>query len=70
MTNREKLLNTNIYDLLMEMNNFIITDCNSCVLEALEQKRIDCPCYSCEKRIARPCYSCENCIQKYLNKEV
>lgn len=59
MTNREKLLNTNIYDLLMEMNKFIITDCNSCVLEALEQKRIVCPCYSCE-----------NCIQNYLNKEV
>ncbi len=61
MTNREKLLNTNIYDLLLAMNKFIIqhSDCNTCVLEALEQKHIDCPCYVCE-----------NCIQHYLNKEV
>lgn len=61
MTNREKLLNTNIYDLLITMNKFIIQNsgCETCVLEALEQKHIDCPYYLCE-----------DCIQNYLNKEV
>lgn len=61
MTNREKILNTNIYDLLKEMNVFIIQNScyETCVLEALEQKRIACP-YD----------RCEECIQNYLNKEV
>lgn len=61
MTNREKLLNTNIYDLLALMNKTIILESHyeTCVLECIEQKPIECT-YDL----------CEDCIQKYLNEEV
>lgn len=60
MTNREKLLNTNIYDLLMEMNKSIIQNsgCETCVLDALENTHIACDNITCDL-----------CIQRYLNKE-
>lgn len=61
MTNREKLLNTNIYDLLVALNKEVIPMSNyeTCVLETLEHIHTDCEYFSCEE-----------CIQKYLNKEV
>lgn len=61
MTNREKLLNTNIYDLLVSMNKTVIQKSyyETCVLETLEKTHIDCEYFTCEE-----------CIQKYLNKEV
>lgn len=61
MTNREKLLNTNIYDLLISMNKTIIQESHfeTCVLDALEEKRTD-----CEHSL------CSECLQEYLNKEV
>ena len=61
MTNREKLLNTNIYDLLIAINRQIIyrSYAETCVLEALEKTHIKCDCITCDI-----------CIQRYLNKEV
>lgn len=61
MTNREKLLNTNIYDLLLSMNEIVIrSSCyETCILEALEKEYAECTDNSCEE-----------CIQNYLNKEV
>ena len=61
MTNREKLLNTNIYDLLMAMNKTVmqISHYETCILETLEQENIGCEYFTCDE-----------CIQKYLNKEV
>ena len=61
MTNREKLLSTNIYDLLLAMNKIIIqlSHSETCVIDALEQKFFYCEHVTCDK-----------CIQKYLNKEV
>ena len=61
MTNREKLLNTNIYDLLVSMNKTVIqiSHYETCVLETLEQEHLECEYFTCDE-----------CIQKYLNKEV
>lgn len=61
MTNREKLLNTNIYDLLLAMNKQIIerSYTQTCILEALEDARIVCDDITCDV-----------CIQRYLNMEV
>lgn len=61
MTNREKLLNTNIYDLLVLMNKTIMQESHleTCVLDALDQKQT-----ACEHFI------CTECLQEFLNKEV
>jgi hypothetical protein len=61
MTNEEKILNSNIYDLLVSMNKTIICKSHyeTCVLESLEQKHIDCGFYLCEE-----------CIRNYLESEV
>lgn len=61
MNNRDKLLNTNIYDLLVSMNKQIIERSyyETCVLGILEKEDIECEYFTCEE-----------CIQNYLNKEV
>ena len=61
MTNREKLLNTNIYDLLVSLNKPMLerNHSDTCIIDILEQRY-----YECIE------HSCEECIQKYLNKEV
>ena len=61
MTNREKLLNTNIYDLLVAMNKTVMQTNyhEKCILDILERERLECEYFTCEE-----------CIQKYLNKEV
>ena len=59
MTNREKLLNTNIYDLLITLNQTLLEQKGTCIIDILEQKYNECGLNSCA-----------NCIQKYLNKEV
>ena len=61
MTNKEKLLNSNIYDLLVSMNTTIIERSygETCVLESIEKKHIDCSYFLCKE-----------CIQKYLDREV
>jgi hypothetical protein len=61
MTNREKLLNTNIYDLLVSLNIMMLARNHNktCIIDFLEQKYCNCIDHCCEE-----------CIQKYLNKEV
>lgn len=63
MTNREKLLNTNIYDLLVKMNDNMIT--SMCVLDLFVDGFVACP--KCETTND---FNCNECIQKFLNKEV
>jgi hypothetical protein len=60
MTNREKLIQTNIYDLLCRINRSCFPE--SCVVTALDK---DIPSQHCEAQI-----SCEGCIESWLNEEV
>lgn len=61
MTNRDKLLNMSIYDLLMLINRPIIkaTHCDNCVLDFLEKKYNKCKYITCDE-----------CIQNYLNRRI
>lgn len=61
MTNRDKLLNMSLYDLLMLINKPIIqaTHNDNCVLDFLEKEYIKC----------KYCM-CADCIQNYLNREI
>ena len=59
MTNREKLLNTNIYDLLLLINSQIPYKSLNCVIDYIEGKNRDCI----------ESGKCSECIQQYLNEE-
>jgi len=59
MTNRLKLINTNMYDLLLKINDKIKDKDGKCILDMIEEKTI--PCESGK--------SCKDCIQDYLNQE-
>lgn len=59
MNNRQKLINTNMYDLLLKINNKIQTKNGMCILDMIEDKAV-----SCKKNM-----DCVNCIQEYLNRE-
>ena len=66
MTNREKLLNTNLYDLLCRMqinldNLLPSVEFNFCVLDLIGVD-IDAYCDGMGE--------CEKCLQKWLNEEV
>jgi len=56
---RQKLIDTNMYDLLLKINNKIQTKDGMCILDMLEDKPI-----SCKKNM-----DCKTCIQDYLNQE-
>lgn len=59
MTNREKLNNTNIYDLLVEMNTkgcFV-----GCIIDMFTDHKVEL-CKSHER--------CQSCINDWLNSEV
>lgn len=59
MKNREKILNTNLYDLLLTMNSRIESE--QCIIDLLSTSVSDYLfCHG----------SCEDCIQKWLNAEV
>ena len=61
MTNREKLIKTNIYDLLCNMNKAITGFHCDCVMHCLTEGEKG---YSCE------CGGkCGECIAKWLNEE-
>lgn len=68
MLNREKLLNTNMYDLLMKWNKYLLDRGGMCcIIEMLENKKprsrystIRCMQYQ---------NKCEDCIQAWLNSE-
>jgi len=59
MTNRLKLINTNMYDLLLKINDKIKDKDGKCILDMIEEKTIPC----------EPGKSCKDCIQDYLNQE-
>jgi hypothetical protein len=61
MTNRQKLIETNIYDLLCEMNKAITGFKCDCVMEALTGFKIKYSSYCCD--------SCGECIARWLNEE-
>lgn len=59
MTNREKLLHTNIYDLLCRMQrNLDRDDISRCVLDVITGEEQDCFAGDCSK-----------CIAEWLNEE-
>ena len=60
MTNREKLIQTNIYDLLCRINRSCFPE--SCVVTALSGEVSP---QECEAQI-----NCERCIESWLNEEV
>lgn len=58
MTNREKLLKYNEYDILVSIQNYFLENSNcNCILETLTSEYI--PCRS----------TCKECIQKWLNSD-
>lgn len=59
MKNYEKILNTNLYDLLISINDRI--EGKQCVIDILSSKNID-----DSKCIA----NCSSCVQEWLNAEV
>ena len=57
MKNREKVLNTNLYDLLVKMNNRL--NCEFCIIDLISDKE------------SPLCIAdCDECIQEWLNAEV
>lgn len=57
MKNREKILNTNLYDLLLKMNDRL--GCETCIIDLVSEEEI----ISCSA-------DCDECIQEWLNAEV
>lgn len=66
MTNRQKLLTTSEYDLLVKMNDALLGEYEAqsqhCILDVITEKDNSCR----ERSIA---CDCEECIQKWLNEE-
>ncbi len=61
MKNRQKLLKTNEYDVLLQMNKYLVNQCvDLCIIDLLENKTTDCPVNVKD---------CEDCISQWLNKE-
>lgn len=60
MTNREKLIKTNIYDLLCKINDSFLDNEGDCILTALG---VDI-CVRCKVEA-----TCTGCIAKWLNEE-
>lgn len=62
MTNREKLIQTNIYDVLLDLNKAITGFTCDCVMAALTEGKIEYSAFCCD--------SCSECIAKWLDEEV
>lgn len=63
MTNRDKLLEANEYNLLCDIQlGFMRKDV--CVIDAITQSL-----YPCSKRDKEDFKTCKECIQKWLNRE-
>lgn len=60
VTNRLKLINTNMYDLLLKINDKIKKKDGMCVLDIIEEKPVKCPSGK----------TCKECIQDYLNQKI
>ena len=63
MTNRQKLGNMCIYDLLVKISEAML-DCCSCIIEAITGEEQDCPYSITDNK------GCPECLQNWLNKEV
>lgn len=63
MKNREKIMNTNLYDLLIDMKNRGKEQYgySFCILDCFENEHLHEGTY---------CLDCSKCIQKWLNVEV
>ena len=59
-TNRDILLNTNLYDVLLKTHKTLAKRNTTCILEALDEGLV---CTGNQDR-------CEKCIQRWLNQEV
>ena len=59
MTNGDKLMKVNLYDLLLHINSGIVDYTRYCIIEAIEDKSEICP----------QDLNCEKCLQDYLNRE-
>lgn len=57
MTNRERLIKTNEYDLLIRMQKCLLESNCNCILDTLSDKYVACKS------------SCEKCIREWLNEE-
>lgn len=57
MTNREKIANMALYDLLLKMHEYMMNKAPSCVLEPLGKK--------CDVTVGK----CGDCIARWLNEE-
>ena len=60
VTNRLKLINMNMYDLLIKLNDKIKDKNGKCILDMVEDKQIPCQYGK----------SCKECIQDYLNQRI
>lgn len=66
MTNRDRLLNMSLYDLLSEINDGY--DGYLCIIENLEADyRFDKEKFRCRGSATKE--QCSECIQRYLNEE-
>lgn len=63
MTNRDKLIKTNIYDLLCEINDEL-AEFEICIMECLPGAFPNCPFAECKSRS-----NCWKCIQNWLDEE-
>ena len=67
LTNRDRLLNMSLHDLLSEINDGY--DGYLCIIENLESDyRYDEEKFRCQNTATKR--QCSECIQRYLNKEV
>lgn len=57
MTNRERLIKTNEYDLLVRMQKCLLESNCRCILDTISYKYVVCKS------------SCEECIREWLNKK-
>lgn len=59
MTNGDKLMKVNLYDLLLLINSRIADYSQYCIIDAIEGRNETCP----------PDLNCEKCLQNYLIRE-
>lgn len=59
MTNGDKLMKVNLYDLLLHINSKIADYSQYCIIDAIEGRSETCP----------PDLNCEKCLQNYLIRE-
>ena len=66
MTNRDKLLETNEYDLLVKIQEAMVDGC-CCIIDAISGQRYPCKWYDETDRALSD--DCKDCIQKWLHEK-